>query len=286
MSHAGGGTGSFSFYGLQGILAASGWRSCSYDRAGYGWSQLAPFGTSSVVNTRDRLRYLLDRAGETGPFILGGHSAGVEIVQIYAATYPNATVGMVVMDGYPNYLRLLGMDSAAIEADTMRVCAALQAARAFEGEGLVRAVTGATGNDFTPASEGPRYASTYTTGHAWTAQYADYCRWSGPSNTDWLTAAGAANPMTPWKGLKWPQLRAGASVLLLPAGDTVGSGGGTVGSPSNVYWQTMQQYNTTLVAPGGGGVSRCVGCSGCHCGGSCASWAASLLPAAAALRAG
>jgi len=255
---AGGGTGSFSFFGLQAELATLGWRSCSYDRAGYGWSQLAPFGESSVTNTRDRLRYLLDREGEAGPFVFAGHSAGVEMVQVLAAWYGNATAGIVAMDGYPNYLRLQGVDQADIDADTVRVCAALQTARVFEANGLVRAVSGASGGDFTPPSEAARYASTYNTGRAWTAQFTDYCRWAGPSATEWLSSAGAANPMTPWKGLKWPLLPAGTSALLLPAGGTVGAGSSAVGSSASVYWQTMLQYNATLVAPGTGGRSRCV----------------------------
>lgn len=78
---SGGGSCGFSFLGAQAELAARGWRSCAYDRAGFGWSDPQPLGEGSVADTRDRLKALLSAAAEPPPYILAGHSAGGELVQ-------------------------------------------------------------------------------------------------------------------------------------------------------------------------------------------------------------
>ena len=50
-------------------------RVCVYDRAGRGWSQSAA-GPQDGVQTATDLHTLLERAGEPGPYVLAGHSAG------------------------------------------------------------------------------------------------------------------------------------------------------------------------------------------------------------------
>jgi pimeloyl-ACP methyl ester carboxylesterase len=72
-------------------------RVCSYDRAGYGWSEGGPLPrTSSRVS--EELRTLLQKSGERGPWVLVGHSLGGLYVRYFAATYPADVSGMVLVD--------------------------------------------------------------------------------------------------------------------------------------------------------------------------------------------
>lgn len=72
-------------------------RVCSYDRAGYGWSDSGPSPrTSGVIATE--LHALLTAAGERGPFILVGHSFGGLIVRVFAHMHPAETAGLVLVD--------------------------------------------------------------------------------------------------------------------------------------------------------------------------------------------
>jgi pimeloyl-ACP methyl ester carboxylesterase len=72
-------------------------RVCVYDRAGQGWSDDvdAPPGGIAVA---DDLHVLLERAGEEGPYVLVGHSAGGPYSMIYADRYPDDVAGMVLLD--------------------------------------------------------------------------------------------------------------------------------------------------------------------------------------------
>ena len=75
-------------------------RVCVYDRAGKGWSDPAPEGADPLAVVTD-LHTVLERHGETGPFVLAGHSSGGVYVQAYAATYPNDVAGLVLLDSQP-----------------------------------------------------------------------------------------------------------------------------------------------------------------------------------------
>jgi pimeloyl-ACP methyl ester carboxylesterase len=72
-------------------------RVCAYDRAGYGWSDPSPHArTPSQI--ADELHTLLVNAGIQGPYVLVGHSAAGKHVRLYASRYPQAVVGMVLVD--------------------------------------------------------------------------------------------------------------------------------------------------------------------------------------------
>lgn len=289
---AGGGTSGLSFLALQNALAARGWRSCAVDRSGYGYSDSVPLGGTSAVDNRRKLAAALTAAGETAappgggptPLILAGHSAGVELVQVFAAGAANsplagsgdaantvgpaaagfAVVGLALLDGYPDYRRLQGGGAAAVAADNDRVCGALQAARAFEAVGLIRAVTGASAAGFQPTDAAARYAAAYGSGHAWRAQYVDFCTSAGGGSAsagNLLQAAAAALGVPaydPAIGVAWPPAPAGAPVLVMPASATVGGDGG---APGNVYWAQSLAYNATLAPAGNATVAVCPGCS-------------------------
>ena len=72
-------------------------RVCSYDRAGYGWSDSGPEPRSSLQIAHE-LKQLLQAAGEKGPYILVGHSMGGYDIRVYTGQYPNDVAGMVLVD--------------------------------------------------------------------------------------------------------------------------------------------------------------------------------------------
>jgi pimeloyl-ACP methyl ester carboxylesterase len=72
-------------------------RVCSYDRAGYGWSDSGPKPRTSLQIARE-LHKLLRAAGEKGPYVLVGHSMGGYDIRVYTSQYPNEVTGMVLVD--------------------------------------------------------------------------------------------------------------------------------------------------------------------------------------------
>ena len=121
-------------------------RVCSYDRAGYGWSDNGPLPrTAGRIVTE--LHTLLARAGVPGPYVLVGGSYGGLIVRLYAYRYPQQVVGLVLVDSiseevvrYPE-LRANG----ALVANLLTIC---QVLAPF---GIVRLL----GHVFNPAVELP-----------------------------------------------------------------------------------------------------------------------------------
>jgi pimeloyl-ACP methyl ester carboxylesterase len=75
-------------------------RVCSYDRAGYVWSEPGPRPRTSRQIT-DELHALLSAAGEGGPYILVGASFGGHMVRLYAHDHPDDVVGVVLVDPRP-----------------------------------------------------------------------------------------------------------------------------------------------------------------------------------------
>jgi pimeloyl-ACP methyl ester carboxylesterase len=72
-------------------------RVCVYDRAGRGWSEMAAAPQNGVEVATD-LHTLLQAAGEPGPYILAGHSAGGIYVLNFAQLYPQQVAGVVLLD--------------------------------------------------------------------------------------------------------------------------------------------------------------------------------------------
>jgi pimeloyl-ACP methyl ester carboxylesterase len=72
-------------------------RVCSYDRAGFGWSDAGPI-PRTARRLAGELRTLLDRAAVPPPYVLVGHSFGGLVMRIFAATYRADTAALVLVD--------------------------------------------------------------------------------------------------------------------------------------------------------------------------------------------
>ncbi|CAN5700117.1 alpha/beta hydrolase [soil metagenome] len=72
-------------------------RVCSYDRAGFGWSDPAPDGRTFEDRARE-LHALLAAAGEHGPYVLAGESFGGLVARTFARLYPEEVAGVVLVD--------------------------------------------------------------------------------------------------------------------------------------------------------------------------------------------
>lgn len=91
---------------------------CTYDRAGYGWSE-AGRSARTAANIARELRLMLRNAGIAPPYVFVGHSFGGLVVQLYASTYPADVAGMVLVDSShpdqihrvsdPRHLQALGI---------------------------------------------------------------------------------------------------------------------------------------------------------------------------------
>ena len=70
---------------------------CSYDRAGYGWSDAAPAPRHGMDAVED-LRRALSAAGVPPPYLLAGHSFGGLLASMYARAYPKEVSGLALID--------------------------------------------------------------------------------------------------------------------------------------------------------------------------------------------
>lgn len=99
---------------LQGVAAFT--RVCAYERpgaAGVTANILQPSRSDPIPMPRTAesvvsdLHALLETAGVPGPYVLVGHSLGGLFVRLYAATYPDEVVGLVLVDAWSERLQSL-----------------------------------------------------------------------------------------------------------------------------------------------------------------------------------
>jgi len=93
---AGLGESSLTWAAVQRSLSAT-TRVCSYDRAGYGWSDSRdrPWTASTAAS---ELESLLTAAGEPGPYVVVAHSLGSFVARELAVTQPDLVAGLVLLD--------------------------------------------------------------------------------------------------------------------------------------------------------------------------------------------
>jgi pimeloyl-ACP methyl ester carboxylesterase len=83
--------------GVQPVLAKT-TRVCSYDRAGFGWSDALP-PPRDANHIADELHGLLTAARIDGPIVLMGHSISGIYIREYATRYPSEIAGLIFVDG-------------------------------------------------------------------------------------------------------------------------------------------------------------------------------------------
>lgn len=72
-------------------------RVCSYDRAGYGWSEPVEEELSPQP-AAEMLHALLENGGEKPPYLMVGHSLGGVFIRAFTAQYLDEVVGLVFVD--------------------------------------------------------------------------------------------------------------------------------------------------------------------------------------------
>jgi pimeloyl-ACP methyl ester carboxylesterase len=93
---AGGGAWSTTWSKVQALLPRT-VRSCSYDRAGLGWSEPGP-GPRTMRQEVLELHELLDAVRMPAPLVFVGHSIGALNVRAFAHTFPIEVAGLVLVD--------------------------------------------------------------------------------------------------------------------------------------------------------------------------------------------
>lgn len=95
---AGGGMHSDAYRGIQDTLVRlTGMRVMSYDRSGFGQSELGP-DDFTAIDEVDALKKCLEVLGFKNNYVLVGHSYGGFLVQLFAARYPDLVSGLVLID--------------------------------------------------------------------------------------------------------------------------------------------------------------------------------------------
>lgn len=98
--------------GVQPALAKT-TRVCSYDRAGFGWSDALP-APRDADHIAAELHGLLAAAGISGPIVLMGHSIAGMYIRDYTTRYPADIAGLIFVDGStPLQSRKLGFNPAS-----------------------------------------------------------------------------------------------------------------------------------------------------------------------------
>lgn len=72
-------------------------RVCSYDRAGYGWSDRNP-APRTVQRIATELYLLLQAANIRGPYVLVGHGVSGMTARVFAHSFPNDVRGVILVD--------------------------------------------------------------------------------------------------------------------------------------------------------------------------------------------
>jgi pimeloyl-ACP methyl ester carboxylesterase len=97
-------------------------RTLSYDRAGYGGSDLDPHDRT-LERIVDDLTALLDVIGETAPVVLVAHSWGGPIIRLFADRHPERVAGLVFVDA--TLVEVMPARNARIATLSFRVMALL-----------------------------------------------------------------------------------------------------------------------------------------------------------------
>jgi pimeloyl-ACP methyl ester carboxylesterase len=143
-------------------------RVCSYDRAGYGWSD-SLYEEMSPQRVAELLHTLLKNGGERPPYLMVGHSLGGIYVRAFAAEYRDEVVGMVLVDSSHENQNQQAPPELVDDFEKLKSAqlASVQLLKIAEPLGLVRAfkILDANGSMFPEQEKGAVLAEMYRTGY-------------------------------------------------------------------------------------------------------------------------
>ncbi|KAL3940553.1 MAG: hypothetical protein SGBAC_004932 [Bacillariaceae sp.] len=201
-------------------------RACIYDRLGYGYTPSlytsAGSATSStrLPNSGVILSQLLDVAGEAGPFVCAGHSAGGEACLLFAHEHQGNVNGIAIMDGYPDIIRASSIRPGVNHDDDSPLSAVQSFAVMAGGTGLTRGLVGDMGEDFVPSDQRDNVSSLYGQARFWFAQYWDV-RADDEVDDESRTYRQLDGTITEKGLISYGGTLSGTKVLVIPAESTV-----------------------------------------------------------------
>jgi pimeloyl-ACP methyl ester carboxylesterase len=87
-------------------------RVCTYDRAGWGWSEAGPLPRDAAQFAKE-LHTLLQTANMPGPYVMVGHSLGGFGVRVFVHDYASEVAGVVLIDAMsPRQFKQLQVEAA------------------------------------------------------------------------------------------------------------------------------------------------------------------------------
>ncbi len=195
--------GSLSWYLVHDDVAAF-TRACAYSRAGILWSD-PKSSRPTARGAADDLHAALSKAGERGPFVLAGHSAGGPGILVYTKYYPEEVGGLVFVDSsHPQQFDRL---AAAIGMQRPALAWTDKLARAFAWTGAVRLWTPLPPED---DSEAMKIVSAFSP-YSWVGATREI-----DEDDDWFSEAGTVHslgsrPVVVLSGMKPSARRLGIS---------------------------------------------------------------------------
>jgi pimeloyl-ACP methyl ester carboxylesterase len=97
-------------------------RACSYDRAGFGWSDAGPM-PRTAGRIAGELHQLLQRGGVAPPYVLVGHSFGGLVMRLFAARHPGDVAGLILIEpAIAEAWARPGREQQALIARGVRLC--------------------------------------------------------------------------------------------------------------------------------------------------------------------
>jgi pimeloyl-ACP methyl ester carboxylesterase len=170
----GGGSNSASLKYIADRIAEHGYRSCVYDRLGYGWtpSYVTTSDASKFSSSAEILTLLLEKAGEKGPYVCVGHSAGADKCLRFAA-FNSQVKALGFLDGYPDIIRA-GSLRPGRYAPVSALVSVLQLCAVLLGPtGITRGIVGKVDPDYVPKSLASANTANYAQSRFWFSQYWD-----------------------------------------------------------------------------------------------------------------
>jgi pimeloyl-ACP methyl ester carboxylesterase len=124
-------------------------RTCAYDRAGLGWSELGP-NPRTPERIAQELHTLLDNAGIEPPYVLAGHSIGGKHIRMFTELYPDDVVGLVFVDARHESADPVRTQEE-FEADSAAYVSSLELYRVLRRFGVARLLAVPLGRSVSPS---------------------------------------------------------------------------------------------------------------------------------------